>query len=105
MKTKRVDIYVGLGNQNKDKDIETIDSFKSKLAKHFKKYEVDFSIADQLGGYVREDGSYIVEDSLRITLVGDTKEEDLNEFIDFIKKEYNQETIMVDIVDLDVKLM
>lgn len=105
MKSKRIDIYIGLGNQHIGIDVETIDSFKSKLAKFFEEYKVDFSVIDQIGGYVREDGSYISEDSLRISLVGDTKDEDLKEFIDFIKKEYNQESVMVNIVDLDVKFM
>lgn len=105
MKTKRTDIYVGLGSQCKDKKTETIDNNRNKLVEFFRTNKIDFSVTDILGGFVDEDGKYNGEDGVRISLIGDIKDEILKKIIDFLKKEYNQENVLVDIVDLDLKYM
>lgn len=102
-KTKGMDIYIGLGNQVDDKRYEDREKVKERLSLLFNEYKIDFSIVDLVGGYILEDGTYIIEDSLKVSLIGEKNHDDLIELFNDVKKLYNQEKILVDIHDIEVK--
>lgn len=99
MKNKRTDIYVGISNRENKKG-----EFVKRLLIYCKEKKIDFSIIDQVGGYVFDNGNYMVEKSLRITLIGDYSDDYIKEFVDVVKKDYNQESILVNVREIGVEL-
>lgn len=101
-KRKRIDMYVGLGNQHRDKDEEKVD-LKKLIAEYFESERISYSIVDLVGGYVFDNSSYIIEDSLRITVIGNYSDSDIKAFADEIKSVYNQESVLVDINQIEIE--
>lgn len=97
MLSKRYDIYLGC-NSKFDKSKEDLSGFTRKIVeKILSKYEMGFSITDQLGGYTHEDGTYILENSLKISVIGDIDSNDVNHFIHDLKHFFEQESILISI--------
>lgn len=100
MANKRIDIYVGLGNKDTGKT-EDKEAFKKRLTDYCNDNEITFSITDLIGGYAYDENSYVVEDSLKLTFVGDYSMEDIKEFTDIVKSDYSQESVLVNIKEMD----
>lgn len=100
MKNKRLDIYVGLGNQIHDK-YDDAEAAKNKFSSYFNDEEIGFSIVEQVGGYVLENGKYIVENSLRISIIGDIDNDNIKTFANAVKDAFNQETVLINLTNID----
>ena len=101
MADKRIDIYIGLGNKKTGK-AEDKEAIKKRMADYFESEGIAYSFTDQIGGYVYDTGHYIVEDSLRLTVIGDYSKDDIKEFVDEVKSAYSQEAVLVNIKEMDV---
>lgn len=98
MNNKRIDIYVGLGNQDIKKE-----DFVERLSLYCEKNKIDFSLLEQDGGYVLDNGGYVIEKSIRITLIGNYRKESIIDFVNVVKKDYNQESILIDVQEIGVQ--
>lgn len=97
MLNKRYDIYLGCNNKY-DNSNENLSTFTTKIVETIlSNYEMGFSITKQLGGYIHQDGTYILEDSIKISVIGDIESHIVDEFISDLKKFFEQETILVSI--------
>ena len=94
MADKRIDFYIGLGDKETGK-MEDKEAFKKRLADFFTSKKIPFHFSDLIGGYVYNDSSYIIEDSLKLTIIGDYSKERIKAFVDVIKSNYSQESILV----------
>lgn len=95
MKKRRYEVYIGLGNQ--DREI-----VKKAAIDYYKSEKIDFSIEDISGGYVYNNKQYITENGLRLIFFGDYAKEVINELADYIKTNYTQESVLIDYKDLEV---
>lgn len=101
MQNKKIDLYIGLGNKKTGK-IEDKDAIKKRIVDYFESEGIAYSFTDQIGGYAYSEGHYIVEDSLRLTVIGDYSKDDIKEFADVVKSDYSQESVLVNIKEMDV---
>ena len=93
MNQKKYEIYIGLNNQQLEKEVLSVDDFAQILSGICTKEKIGFSLTSQLGGYSHNQG-FIIETSLRITLFGITEKE-VNQLGDSLKKIVNTDTIMI----------
>lgn len=94
MNTIRYDVYIGSHQKENDLRIDA-GVFKNILHDVFSKYEIDFSINKLIGGYIHEDGTYIVEDSFKMTFIGKRSLKEEKEFVDELKSYFKQESILL----------
>ena len=102
MLNKKIDLYIGLGNIKTDK-VEDKEVVKKRIVDYLKSKGIAYSFTDQIGGYVYNSGHYIIEDSLKLTLIGDYSKSEIKNFVDLIKSDYIQDTVLVNIIEMDVK--
>ena len=99
---KRYVIY--LGTQTKDKTFEhPIETIKKDFSEYFSEYNTGFSLTEQIGGYVLEDSSYIIEQSIRLSLIGEYDDWLIDELIEYTKNYFSQESLLLVVKDLDVE--
>ena len=94
MKKIRLDFYLTDSSKYLDAN-NSIDDLKEKLSYHFENYDMGFSINNQIGGYLSENGEYVVENSLKISVIGFYAKKDVDEFVKIFKQIYNQESVLV----------
>ncbi len=87
------DIYTGLTDKNNNK-VFSLDEFKIFVNNFFSKYKVNYFLTSAVGGYVKEDNSYLIEDIVKISLFCEDKEIVLN-FAKLIKDKLNEEVVVV----------
>lgn len=87
------DIYTGLTDKNNNK-VFSLDEFKIFVNNFLSKYKVNYFLTSALGGYVKEDNSYLIEDIIKISLFCEDKEIVLN-FAKLIKDNLNEEVVVV----------
>ena len=87
------DIYTGLTNKNNNK-VFSLDEFKIFVNNFLSKYKVNYFLTSAVGGYVKEDNSYLIEDIIKISLFCEDKEIVLN-FAKLIKDNLNEEVVVV----------
>lgn len=87
-------IYVGLSDQIKKEQLFGTEKYVSILRKVCKSYKVAFSFDIINGGYVYDNGDFIEETSLHITLLDQTKET-VNEIAKDLCTFFNQESVMI----------
>ena len=98
----RYEIYLGTKNKDTDIDFGNVDIIKDELSKLLYEKKIGFTITKQLGGYLKLGGNYIIEDSLKITIISDLSDNEITELVQLLKKQYNQETILVASRNIDV---
>lgn len=101
MQTKKFDLYIGLDTQGKD-TIQDINKIKNRAVEYFNSDKINYSLSDLIGGYVFEDKNYVIEKCLKITVIGDYTKEDAIEFAEYVKSDYLQESVLVDISNIEV---
>lgn len=101
----RIDIYISNGLKDSSNKEISIDDAKDKIAKVFSEYKIGFSINNQKGGYLYDDGTYIIENSLRITTTGNYSDDIVHEFVEKLKEYFNQESVLICKKDIDVEYM
>lgn len=87
------DIYTGLTDKNNNK-VFSLDEFKIFVNNALSKYKVNYFLTSAVGGYVKEDNSYLTEDIIKISLFCEDKEIVLN-FAKLIKDKLNEETVII----------
>lgn len=93
MKTNLHEIIIGLKDKDSNRYL-AINNVKRDLEEAFSQDMVNFSLTLQKGGYVSENGSYVLEDSIRIILIGEYSNEELTYLINKLKIYYNQESLL-----------
>lgn len=87
------DIYTGLTDKNNNK-VFSLDEFKIFVNNFLSKYKVNYFLTSAVGGYVKEDNSYLIEDIIKISLFCEDKEIVLN-FAKLIKDKLNEEAVII----------
>ena len=87
------DIYTGLTDKNNNK-VFSLDEFKIFVNNFLSKYKVNYFLTSAVGGYVKEDNSFLIEDIIKISLFCEDKEIVLN-FAKLIKDNLNEEVVVV----------
>lgn len=102
MKTQRIDAYIGCSSlKYSDKDF-TVDKILKSLCDGFTEMEIGFSVTAQTGGYRYKNGIFTVEDSVKLSVIGEFKKEDIEEFTKAVKNIFNQESLILVEQEIDV---
>ena len=93
-KSKCIQIYVGLNDSETKEQKFTTEKYTDILRDVCRNYRVAFSFTVAGGGYFHEDGSYVDETSLILTLMG-ADEETAAEIAKDLCVFFHQESVMV----------
>lgn len=89
-----VRIYVGLDDKDTHEQLYDTEDYKSVLKEICKKYNTSFSLQVIEGGYFHDDGTWVDENTLLVTLIGIPLKR-----VYIIAKElcetFNQESVMI----------
>lgn len=94
MQNRRVDFYL-TDNQDHTNGNESVDDLTKRLAEFFSEYKLGFSLSHIIGGYISDDGKFVIEKSIRVTAMGLYSDEQFKLFTDGFKKLFNQESVLV----------
>ena len=62
-------IFIGCGDYHLQDEIISEDELREMLARFFRRKKIDFSMFSAKGGYLREDGRFISENTLCISII------------------------------------
>ncbi|MCQ2512621.1 MAG: hypothetical protein MJ092_04460 [Lachnospiraceae bacterium] len=94
MKTDRYTIYVGLNDGDTKEQKFATEKLERILYNVCKNYHVSFSVSRLSGGYFHDNGQFVRENSLQITLIGGSQET-TDEIAEDVCAFFNQETVLV----------
>ena len=64
-------IYIGCrDNQLRDRELVSEDELRDMVSSFFERNKIDFSIFSAKGGYLHEDGWFVTENTLCISIIG-----------------------------------
>lgn len=95
MKNWKYDIYLGCRDKTTRQEKISREYLEEILNPIFVRNKVGFSITKQAGGYIHEDGKYIIEESIKITLIGHILKRNIDKFVAILKDKINQEHILL----------
>ena len=87
-------IYVGLRDRESHEQMFDTEKYKSILKNVCKNYQAPFSLQVIEGGYFHDDGSWVVESTLLITLI-DTPQKKVYEIARDVCTFFHQESVMI----------
>ena len=87
-------IYVGLRDKDSHEQRYDTEKYKSLLKEVCKNYQTPFSVQVIEGGYFHDDGSWVDENTLLITLIG-TPENIVHEIAKDVCTFFRQESVMI----------
>ena len=93
-KTKQAKIYVGLNDSEKHEQLFEKDRYVHVLKNVCRSYHTAFSFDVINGGYFHEDGTYVEETSLELTLL-EVSDELVKEIAKDLCAFFHQESVMV----------
>ena len=93
-KTRQAKIYVGLNDATKHEQLFEKERYVSVLKNVCRSYHTAFSYDVINGGYFHEDGTYVEENSLELTLL-DVSDELVKEIAKDLCAFFHQESVMV----------
>ena len=93
-KTRQAKIYVGLNDATKHEQLYEKERYISVLKNVCRSYHTAFSFDVINSGYFHEDGTYVEENSLELTLL-DVSDELVNEIAKDLCAFFHQESVMV----------
>lgn len=99
---KRIDMYIGLGKSGQDTN-KRKKEIEGRFGEFFKTYNVPYTVIEQIGGYVFDNDNYVIEESIKLSVIGDYTKEDIKQFSDVVKIDYSQESVLVDIKDMEMQ--
>ena len=94
MQNRRVDLYL-TDNTDHTNGNTSVEYLTKRLEEYFSDYKFGFSLSHQIGGYMSDDGRFVLEKSIRITTIGLYSDEQYKLFVDGFKKLFNQESVLV----------
>lgn len=93
-KNERYHIYIGLNDREKLKQLCSTEDFIKIVSAICKDYRIAFSLHEQKGGYMLADGTFVVENSLDLSIVG-LKRQEIFQLAAELRARLNQESILV----------
>ena len=87
-------IIIGCNDSQLRQEVVNENELSEMVSQFFRKNHIDFSIMPLKGGYLHEDGWFITENSLCISIVGDTSI-DIIKLAKSLSMFMNQENILV----------
>lgn len=100
-KVRQTQIYVGLNDSDTYQQKFETERYISILKKVCKGYRVAFSMSLINGGYFHDDGTYVEENSLMLTLL-DVDEQTIEEIAKDLCAFFHQESVMVSSSEAEV---
>lgn len=94
MEDTKYEIFIGLNQKDTGENFD-VQYVENILNKEFTDYKINFSLNRQLGGYVHKDGTYVIEDGLKMTFIGKRTTIEENSFFNRLKKAFKQESVLV----------
>lgn len=87
-------IYVGLLDKDTREQMHDISDYKLRLREICKAYKAPFSVTFMEGGYFHDDGSWVEENSLMVTLLN-VPEDTVYAIASGICEEFHQESVII----------
>lgn len=94
MKQYKYDFYLGMADKDSFQPTD-IEEAMARVCTALGAMQLGFSVSRQEGGYCHADGTFVTEDSLRITFIQHEHDEDIEETIEILMEEFNQEQVLV----------
>ena len=92
--TTEFEIYIGCNDSQIQDEIVSREELEDIVVSFFERNNIDFSLLHANGGYLSKDGIFVLEDSLCISIIGDS-DLDILELARNLSMYMNQETAMV----------
>lgn len=92
--TTEFEIYIGCKDSQIQDEIVSREELEDIVVSFFERNNIDFSLVQTGGGYLNEDGVFVLEDSLCISIIGDS-DLDILGLAKSLSMYMNQETAMV----------
>lgn len=93
-KSERYHIYIGMNDKEKLKQLCPTDEFIKIVSSICKDYRIAFSMATQTGGYMMANGTFVVENSLVLSIAG-LNQNEIGQLAEELKERLNQESILI----------
>ena len=87
-------IYIGCNDSQVQGEIVSREELQELVVSFFERYHIDFSLMRADGGYLHENGEFVMEDSLCINIIGDYDLE-ITELARSLSMYMNQENVLV----------
>lgn len=94
MKQYKYDFYLGIADKDSFQPTD-IEEAMARICAALGAMQLGFSVIRQEGGYCHADGTFVIEDSLRITFIHNEHDEDIEETVRILMEEFNQEQVLV----------
>ena len=94
MQKDSIDIYLGTQVPDGGRTFTT-EEVRQEILRHLTQSEIGFSLSEQVGGYLHADGSFIIEDSIRISLVDPPEDAVLTALVAHLKEYFHQEAVLL----------
>lgn len=104
MKAKRYNVSVGLNDSYSKTQEEILDDVIAVMEHFFSRYKIDFSLSKINGGYSYKDGEYTHENSIVFCFIT-TEMVEIERFINTIKMALHQETVLLEVQDIEVEFI
>lgn len=69
--TTEFEIYIGCNDPQAQDEIVSREELEDLVVSFFDRNHIDFSLVQAKGGYLQENGVFVLEDSLCISIIGD----------------------------------
>lgn len=93
------EIYIGCGDQQTKEEIVSTEELGEIVDEYFQKKKINYSMQHVGGGYLHENGKFVIENTLCIILVG-KQNFDIVKFAKGLSMYMNQECLMITKNDL-----
>ena len=103
-KVKQVSIYVGLNDSETYKQEFDTEKYISILKTVCKNYRVAFSMHQVNGGYIHDDGTFVEENTLVLTLI-DTDDDIIHEIAKDLCVFFHQESVLVSTGEAEIQFI
>lgn len=92
--TIEYEIYIGCRDSQTLNEVAGLNELREMVVSYFDRNKVDFSVVNAEGGYLHKDGVFVMEDSLWITIIGDS-DTDIMGLAERLAMFMNQESALV----------
>ena len=92
--TTEFEIFIGCKDSQIQDEIVSLEELEDIVVSFFERNNIDFSLRHANGGYLSKDGIFVLEDSLCISIIGDS-DLDILGLTRSLSMYMNQETAMV----------
>ena len=101
MQVKKYNLFLGLNDKDsKKQEISTLNAYKILM-----NYFSGATVTESTGFYKHEDGTIIIEKSLKIEILDFDNNFNLSQTVNDLKRLFNQESIAVEIQNINSQLM